>query len=57
MCDKPEESSGVRSVHQGRFDSSPASIVDGHPLLNDAALRAAREWRFVAGTTPGIPVT
>jgi TonB family protein len=45
------------SVDGGSGAVSEASIVDGHPLLDDAALRAAKEWRFVAGTTPGTPFT
>jgi TonB family protein len=32
-----------------------ASIVEGKPLLDDAALRAVKQWRFVAETTPSTP--
>jgi TonB family protein len=31
------------------------TLVDGHPLLDAAAISAAREWRFVASTTPLEP--
>jgi len=32
-----------------------ATVIDGTPLLNDAALTAARQWRFVPGTHPVDP--
>jgi hypothetical protein len=32
-----------------------ADIIDGTLLLNEAALKAARKWRFVPGTTPADP--
>jgi TonB family protein len=32
-----------------------AAVVEGHALLNDAALTAARQWRFVPGTNPADP--
>lgn len=32
-----------------------AEVVEGRPLLDASALTAARQWRFVAGTTPPEP--
>jgi TonB family protein len=32
-----------------------ATVIEGHALLNDAALAAARQWRFVPGTNPADP--
>jgi hypothetical protein len=34
---------------------SRVDLVDGPPLLSDAALAAARQWRFVSGTTSADP--
>jgi TonB family protein len=46
----------VRLSVDGRSGTvTEASIVAGRPLLDEAALRAVRQWRFVAGTTPGTP--
>jgi protein TonB len=33
-----------------------ASVVSGHPLLRDAALQAARQWRFKPTELSGVPV-
>jgi hypothetical protein len=33
-----------------------ADILSGHPLLRDAALQAARQWRFRTTTLSGVPV-
>jgi hypothetical protein len=32
-----------------------AEAVDGPALLHEAALKAARQWEFVPGTTPVNP--
>jgi TonB family protein len=32
-----------------------ATVVEGQALLNHAALGAAKQWRFVAGTAPSEP--
>ena len=33
-----------------------AHVVSGHPLLRDAALQAARAWRFTPTLLSGTPV-
>ncbi len=33
-----------------------ASVIDGHPLLRDAALEAAKQWRFKPTELSGVPV-
>jgi periplasmic protein TonB len=33
-----------------------ASVVSGHPLLREAALQAARQWRFKPTELSGVPV-
>ena len=33
-----------------------ASVINGHPLLRDAALQAARQWLFVPTELSGVPV-
>jgi len=33
-----------------------ADVISGHPLLRDAALQAARQWRFRTTTLSGVPV-
>jgi periplasmic protein TonB len=33
-----------------------ASVVNGHPLLREAALQAARQWRFKPTELSGVPV-
>jgi TonB family protein len=33
-----------------------AAILAGHPLLREAALQAARQWRFMTTTLSGVPV-
>jgi TonB family protein len=32
-----------------------AEVIDGSPILHEAALKAARQWEFVPGTTPVNP--
>jgi TonB family protein len=43
------------SVDLGSGTVTEASVVEGKPLLNDAALRAVKQWRFAAESTPGTP--
>ena len=33
-----------------------ARAISGHPLLKDAAVNAAREWRFSPTLLSGVPV-
>jgi periplasmic protein TonB len=33
-----------------------ARVISGHPLLNDAALNAVRQWRYTATRLNGVPV-
>jgi protein TonB len=33
-----------------------AATIDGHPLLRDAALQAARQWEFIPKELSGKPV-
>jgi protein TonB len=33
------------------------SLLDGHPALREAALQAARQWRFEPARMDGRPVT
>jgi TonB family protein len=37
-------------------ESLEADVISGHPLLRDAALQAARQWRFKPTMLSGIPV-
>jgi protein TonB len=33
-----------------------ARVINGHPMFRDAALRAAKQWRFKPTELSGVPV-
>jgi len=45
----------VRVDIQGRVKELKISSSSGHSLLDKAALKAVRDWRFSAGTIGGKP--
>jgi protein TonB len=47
----------VEVLANGRVGEVEVEDSSGYELLDDAAVRAVRRWRFVPAETAGIPVT
>jgi len=41
----------IRVTIQASGDVSDALVVEGHPMLRESALHAARQWKFAPGKT------